>query len=155
MEFICRHFKPLCVSVDARLHKDNSENAPASSYRKGLHIHCACNRSTYFSSVMEHSLTDCPIQWVNCPNFIIIQAVRPHIHFLAKNLALIPVGLCQAIGYYWNRKGVPTPTLVPKWSIYIWRSWVLGSFAVPRFRLTKPRDCASRMWAPSSHIHLN
>lgn len=49
---------------------------------------------------MEHSLTDCHSQRVNRPNLIIIPAVRPDIHFLAKNLAVAPAGMCQAIGYY-------------------------------------------------------
>lgn len=45
------------------------------------------------------------------PDLIIIHATRPNTHFLAENLALVPTGRCQAIGYYWKRKGAVTPIL--------------------------------------------
>lgn len=39
----------------------NSENVAAFSYGKGLQSYCDCNISKYFSSLMEHPLTDCHI----------------------------------------------------------------------------------------------
>lgn len=151
---ICRHFSLWGTSMNDGSAKNSGKGA-AFSYRKGLQSYCDGNISTYFGSLMEHSLTDCQIQWVNHPHLIIIPAARPNIHFLARNLAWVPTGLCQAIGYYWNRKGALAPVLVSEWSIDGLWSWLLDSLAVLTFKLTQPRHCAFRKWAPYSHLHPN